>query len=78
MLIEEFLQNVIDMATLIDIKELFNSIATAHSQINDFVFDNIDVILSKKNVKYVAMFITPLSINVGKKYNEYVLQIDLY
>lgn len=63
------------MATLIDIKDLLSNIANTHSQINDFVFDNIDVILSKKDVKYAAMFVTPLSINVGKKYNEYVLQM---
>lgn len=65
------------MATLIDIKNLLENIVNSHSQINDFIFDNIDVIISKKDVKYSALFVTPLSIEVGKKYNEYVLQMVL-
>jgi hypothetical protein len=63
------------MATLLDIKNLFENICTAHSQVRSFHFDYLDKIATKKDVEYIAVLMAPESVDISRASNTFNFQL---
>ena len=60
---------------MIDIAKLFETICSVHLQVGSFIFDEIDDILQRKDVKYLAVFLAPLSVVVERQQTTYNMQM---
>jgi hypothetical protein len=66
--------------TLRQVKNLFNNIATAHKEINDFGFGEIWEIEEKtnKNIKYPIMFVTPVQTEHQENVNDRTFTVLIF